>query len=64
MELQKRLKIVIPETLGVALWVGVSAAITAIATWVLSQPNLFKYYGVANIILFMIAEFKKTYDKK
>lgn len=64
MKFQKRLNIVIPETWGVMLWVGASAGITAIATWVLAQPDLIKYYGIVNVVLFFLAELKKTYDKK
>jgi len=64
MKLQKRLQVVIPETWGVMLWVGGSAAVTAIATWVLQQPDLIKWYGVVNVVLYFLAELKKTYDKK
>ncbi len=57
--MRNRLKAAIPETWGVILWVGVSAAVTAIASWVLVQPDLFKYYGVANVVLYFLNELKK-----
>lgn len=39
---------------GVALWVGVSAAITAVGSFLLQEPRLVNYYGVINIILFTV----------
>ncbi len=45
-----------PGWIKVALWVGISAAITQIGAFLLGRPELFKYYGVINIILFTIKE--------
>ena len=54
----------VPEWMRVLVWVGVSAGITGIGSYVLDQPELFKWYGVVNIILFGIKEFnKKRRDK-
>jgi hypothetical protein len=57
--MKDRLRVAIPETVKVALWVAVSAGITALASWVLDQPDLVGYYGLANIVLYLIKELKK-----
>jgi len=57
--MKDRLQVVIPETVKVALWVGFSAFVTAVASYVLAQPDLFKYYGFANIAIYFINELKK-----
>ena len=50
----------LPDTVKVSGWVFLSAGITAVCSWILEQPELFKYYGVANIILFAIKEANKA----
>ena len=54
----------LPETTQVIMWVGVSAAITAIGSYVLKQPELAKYYGVVNVILFFVKELNKKRKEK
>ena len=49
----------LPETIKVGLWIGFSAAITAICSWLLGKPELFQYYGFINLILFAIKEVNK-----
>ena len=59
MKLGKRFEFAIPSTYGVVLWVAASAAITAVCAWVLNQPDLVKYYGLVNVVLYFLAELKK-----
>ena len=58
--MRDRLQVAIPETVKVALWVAVSAGLTALAGWILEQPDLVKYYGIANIAIYFINELKNT----
>jgi hypothetical protein len=52
------------ETGKVALWVFVSAGLTAVITWILGKPEYAQYYGIANIILFWLKELNKEVEKK
>jgi len=49
----------LPEWVKPAAWIGLSAAITAVGSYILEQPELFQYYGVTNFILFFIKELNK-----
>lgn len=39
-----------------ALWIGVSAGLTAIITYLLNVPELLPYYGILNFILYALKE--------
>lgn len=54
----------IPETLKVGIWVGISAGLTGVCAYILKQPELFKYYGITNIVLFFIKEINKERREK
>jgi hypothetical protein len=43
------------------LWIGVSAMITAVASYLLQKPELAAYYGVLNFVLYTI---KTVNDKR
>ena len=43
------------------LWIGVSAMITAVASYLLEKPELAAYYGVINFVLYTI---KAVNDKR
>lgn len=55
----EKLKNAVIETLPVAVWVGLSAALTYILTALLNKPELSVYYGVINVLLFLVKELKK-----
>jgi hypothetical protein len=59
MDLKNRLSIAIPETFWVALWVFVSAGLTAFISWALQKPEYLQYYGILNVILYFIKELGK-----
>jgi hypothetical protein len=59
-----RLKTVSKDTLGVALWVFVSAGLTAILSWALQKPEFIQYYGLLNIALYFLNELKKGNEDK
>lgn len=44
-----------------ALWIGISAGLTAIITHLLERPDLFPYYGILNFILYFL---KDTNDRR
>lgn len=48
------------KTAKVLAWVGASAAITAVCTFILDEPDYVKYYGIVNIILFFIKELRDS----
>jgi hypothetical protein len=50
----------LPDYIKVGAWIGFSAAITAICSWLLQKPELFQYYGLLNFVLFTIKEFNKN----
>lgn len=54
-----KLKNAVLETLPVALWIGASATLTYIITELLNKPELAPYYGLLNVALFLIKEYKK-----
>lgn len=54
----------LPEFIKVGLWIGFSAAITAVASYLLERPELFNYYGVINFALFSIKELDKKYRRE
>lgn len=37
-----------------ALWIGGSAAITAVCSYLLQRPELAAYYGVINFVLYAV----------
>ncbi len=39
-----------------ALWIGVSAGLMAIVTYLLNVPELLPYYGILNFILYALKE--------
>lgn len=49
----------LPGTVRVLIWVGVSAALTAVGTELLNRPELFNYYGAINIVLYGLNELDK-----
>lgn len=53
----------VPKTVRVGGWIGVSAAISAVGSFVLKQPELVKYYGVVNLILYFIKELNEKIRK-
>ena len=54
----------IPDTAQVGVWVFVSAGLTALGSYILSKPELFKYYGLVNIVLFFVKELNKKRREK
>jgi hypothetical protein len=54
-----RLKVALNGGAGVAVWVFVSAGLTALITWALQKPEYIQYYGVLNIVLYFLYELKK-----
>ena len=52
----------VPETLKVAIWVGISAGLTALLSYLLEQPGLTQYYGLINVLLFALKEAEKKYQ--
>jgi hypothetical protein len=64
MKLQKRFEFAIPETVSVALWVFVSAGLTAIISWALQKPEYLQYYGALNVLLYFLNELKKGKETK
>lgn len=53
----------IPDWVKVGLWIGFSAGITAVCSYILEQPELVKYYGVVNFVLFAIKEIDKKWRR-
>jgi uncharacterized membrane-anchored protein YitT (DUF2179 family) len=39
-----------------ALWIGVSAGLMAIVTYLLNVPELLPYYGILNFVLYALKE--------
>jgi len=54
----------VPETIKVAVWVGISAGLTALLSYLLEQPELVQYYGLINILLFALKEIEKKRQLK
>lgn len=54
----------VPETLKVAIWVGISAGLTALLSYLLEQPGLTQYYGLINVLLFALKEVEKKRQLK
>lgn len=54
-----KVKNAVVETLPVAVWVGASAFITYIITQLLQKPELSAYYGILNVVLFLLKELRK-----
>lgn len=52
----------VPETLQVAIWVGISAGLTALLSYLLERPELAQYYGIINVLLFALKEAEKKYQ--
>ena len=46
------------KTAKVLAWVGGSAAVTAVCTFILNEPDYAKYYGIVNIVLFFLKELR------
>jgi len=63
-DLQKRFEFAIPETVQVALWVFISAGLTAIISWALAKPEYLQYYGILNVALYFLNELKKGKESK
>ncbi len=59
MKLAERFQVAIPQTTKVAIWVFVSAGLTALLSWALQKPELIQYYGLINILLYFLKELKK-----
>ena len=49
------------DRVGVALWIGVSAGIMAICSFLLQMPELLPYYGVINFVIYAV---KSTNDRR
>lgn len=60
MNLRVRIKESSKKTAKVLVWVGGSAAISAVCTHILNEPDFVKYYGIINIILFFLNELRKN----
>lgn len=39
-----------------ALWIGISAGLMAIVTYLLNVPELLPYYGILNFVLYALKE--------
>ena len=61
--MRDRLKLVLNDTSKVALWVFVSAGATALLSWALDKPELAQYYGVFNILLYLIKKGNEEFRK-
>lgn len=59
----KRLKLVISDSVKVALWIFVSAGVTALVSWLLAKPELFQWYGILNFVLYFIKKLDDQYRK-
>ena len=46
----------IKSTQNVVLWVAISAAVTAVLSWMLSEPEYMAYYGIINVVLYFLKE--------
>jgi hypothetical protein len=58
---RKHINIVFNDSFKVGLWIFVSAGVTALASWLLSQPELFQWYGVLNFVLYLIKKLDKQF---
>lgn len=47
------------DTLIVGLWVGGSALVTYVITALLDKPEFAAYYGLLNVLLVLVKNFKK-----
>ena len=54
----------IPKTFRVAIWVGISSALTGVAAYLLEVPELAAWSPVLNIILVALKEGKDRMAKK
>lgn len=53
----------IPNWIKVGLWIGFSAGVTAIGSYLLERPELVAYYGVINFVLYALKELGKKVRK-
>lgn len=53
----------LPEFVQVGIWIGFSAGVTAVGSYLLGRPELFSYYGVINFVLFTVKELDKKYRR-
>ena len=49
------------STWTVLVWVAVSAALTAALSYLLEKPEYAAYYGVINVVLYMVKELNREY---
>ena len=49
----------LPDFVKVAAWIGFSALVTAVGSYLLERPELFQFYGLINFILYAIKELDK-----
>ncbi len=58
-----RIKIVVSDSVKVGAWIFVSAGITGLASVLLNDPDLFKWYGVLNFVLYIIKQINDQFRK-
>jgi len=54
----------LPDFVKVAAWIGFSASVTAVGSYLLERPEFFQYYGLVNFVLYAIKEIDKKYRRK
>ena len=53
----KRIKVLLNDNIfQTALWIGGSAAITAVCAFLLQKPELVAWYGVLNFVIYAIKD--------
>ena len=54
----------IPAWARVAVWIGTSAVITSVGSYLLGRPELFAFYGVINFIMYVVNDLDKKYRRE
>ena len=58
--MKQKLLTTVKQTLPTALWIGGSAAGAYVLTSLLQKPELAPYYGVLNLLLVLLNEYRKA----
>ena len=54
----------IPAWARVAVWIGASAVVTSVGSYLLGRPELFQYYGIINFVMVAVNELDKKYRRE
>jgi len=60
---RERFSLVLSDTTKVGAWVFISAGLTGLVSYLLEKPELINYYGVLNIVLYLIKKIGEEFNE-